>query len=51
MNLSIEIRAIKSNVNSQKGKDAYLCSNILTKQKANSNWNPDGAPSSSKVNF
>lgn len=52
MNLSIEIRAIKSNINSQKGKDTCMRSNIFTKQKANSNWNLDEATSTqSNMNF
>lgn len=52
MNPSIEIRAIKSNINSQKGKDTCMRSNIFTKQKANSNWNPDEATSAqSNMNF
>lgn len=45
MNLSIEIRAIKSNWISLRSKDTCMRSNILTKQKVNSNWNPDEATS------
>lgn len=45
MNLSREITAIKSNISSRKGKDTCMCGNILTKYKANCNWNPDEATS------